>query len=474
MLRRNELRKDHPLQRQAEQWDNTTRDGFIATVIKGDDCDSIKICEQLSKNGVVLWLIDGLQRVTTLDRYKNNMFKLGRNVEFPIIEYQIVKTDENGHIIRNEDGEVLYEIESFDLRGKLYSDLPENLKENFDNYPVDVVKHLDCSDEQIGYHIRRYNHQTSMNATQNAITYMDNTAKYIKAISEDHRFFKDFCDFKTIKKKKGVVEKVVSEAMMGIFCFDHWSKATKKIGMYLNQNVGKAEFDKFSEYLDRLEAITPESASVLFTEKNAVIWFMLFDRFTKLNVHDSNFGNFMTTFIDRLHSKMVDDISFDLLDENKSTKDKWIVKAKLDLLYTLMCDYLDMDEDTEMSDDIDKDTEKYIQEFCESDLMEMTDLTEEDKKDVALKSLVLTHNNSDDALLYSESAKEWLLEVKDYDRLPLQYVIPSLIGFVDWVYAKDYTDSQGISWLTKYVKKNHFTYDVGKNLEGLIAQCNFA
>ena len=49
------------------------------------------------------------------------------------------------------------------------------------------------------------------------------------------------------------------------------------------------------------------------------------------------------------------------------------------MLYTLLCDYLDLTED-EQAKVIDEDTQKYIDEFCESDLMELTDLTEEDLK----------------------------------------------------------------------------------------------
>lgn len=474
MLRRNELRKDHPLQRKVGQWDNATRDGFIATVIKEEDCDSIKICEELTPYGVILWLIDGLQRITTLEKYKNNLFKLGKNIEFPIIEYQVAKVDENGKYVRNEDGELIYDIKSFDLRGKCYSDLPDNLKENFDNYPIDVVKHLDCTNEQVGYHIRRYNHQTSMNTSQNAITYMDSTAKYVKEIADNHRFFKDCCTFTTTKKKKGVVEKIIAESMMGVFCFSNWKKATKQIGIYLNKNVGRNEFEVFTDYLDRLEQIVTEKTGVLFTEKNALIWFMLFDKFNSYSIADTEFEKFLDAFVDELHCKLVGDESFDSLDKNKSTKDKWIIEAKLELLTTLMIDFMGITENTIDFDDIDEDTKKYVEEFCESELMEMTSLTEEDKKNVAMQSLEMTKYVTDAALLYSDSAKDWLLEVKDFDKLPLKYAIPSVIGFVNWVYDKDYTDTQGIEWLNSFVDKKQFTYDVKQNLDGLIAECNFA
>ena len=41
MFKRGELRKDHPLQRKSGRWPNEARDGFIATVIKHEDVDSI-------------------------------------------------------------------------------------------------------------------------------------------------------------------------------------------------------------------------------------------------------------------------------------------------------------------------------------------------------------------------------------------------------------------------------------------------
>ncbi|RAZ93974.1 hypothetical protein DK853_37545, partial [Klebsiella oxytoca] len=59
MFARGELRKDHPLQRKPGRWNHNERSGLIATVLKDEDMDSIKVCEQLSDTGVILWVIDG-------------------------------------------------------------------------------------------------------------------------------------------------------------------------------------------------------------------------------------------------------------------------------------------------------------------------------------------------------------------------------------------------------------------------------
>lgn len=97
-----------------------------------------------------------------------------------MIEYQEVKKDENGKIVKDKDGNTVYEIVSFDLKGKSYAQLPERLKEDFNNCPVEIVKHLDCSDEEVGRHIVRYNSGAKMNVAQKTITYMCNVAKMLK------------------------------------------------------------------------------------------------------------------------------------------------------------------------------------------------------------------------------------------------------------------------------------------------------
>ena len=123
MFGRKELRKNHPQQRKADKWKNDARDGFIATAIKHEDVDSIKICEQLVNDKVILWLIDGLQRLTVLEKYKKGAFKLGKNIESPIVYYK-VPVIKDGKNVLDEYGDPVLEDVEFDLREKGYGDLP--------------------------------------------------------------------------------------------------------------------------------------------------------------------------------------------------------------------------------------------------------------------------------------------------------------------------------------------------------------
>lgn len=345
MIARGDLRDNHPQQRKSGQWDKITRDNFIVTVIKNEDFDPIKICEQLTDKGIVLWLIDGLQRSTTIENYKSGKFKLGRNIDPCTIEYQeAIKVD----------GKTVYQNVSYDLRGKAYKDLPEKLKEDFDNCPVDVRKHLDCTDEEIGRHIIRYNSGRAMVTAQKISAYMYNTAKYVKALS-GHAFFNDCANYSDTKDKNGEIDKVVSETVMGLNFFDSWNKQAQKIGKHLNDNATEEMFNNFGEYLDRLlEVVTPDTGK-LFTPKNALLWFMLFDRFTKSGLSDDKFQLFLENYeglkrvkveveheyeVKKGSGEKTNVLSFSELDACKSTKDKGVILDKLHILETVMNEFL--------------------------------------------------------------------------------------------------------------------------------------
>lgn len=340
MFMRGQLRKDHPLQRKPDQWDKQEKDGLIVTVLKGEDIDSIKVCEQLTEKGVVLWVIDGIQRLTVLNSYQNGTFKLGKSIECPIFQYQRVRTDCKGKILKDGQDNYVYEIVEIDLRGKGYEDLPVELKEKFDNYKIDVVKHLDCSEDEIGYHIRRYNRQRSMNASQYAVTYMDNMAGAVKQISLNHRFFREYDIYTEREISNGTIERIVIESVMCMYHLDHWQKQSRRIGAYLNEFSRKEEFERLSDNLDRLGDIYREEFRPIFTSGESYIWFTLFDRFTALPFSDKDFADFLAAYQGGLCSAGQEAGQFNGIDAKKPMKDKAAVEKRLRFLETQMHEFL--------------------------------------------------------------------------------------------------------------------------------------
>lgn len=470
MISRGDLRNDHPQQRKSGQWENEVRDNFIVTVIQNEDFDPIKICEQLTENGVILWLIDGLQRCTTIEKYKAGDFVLGKNIDPSVIEYQEVKRDEKGKIVKDENGCTMYEIVSCDLRGKSYAQLPERLKEDFDNCPVEVVKHLDCSDKEVGRHIVRYNSGAKMNVAQKTITYMYNVAEDVKKLS-GHAFFSDCVNFSDIKDKNGTIDKIVNETIMGLNFFDRWQRDAKKLGKFLNENAKKDMFENFKSELDRLYNITTPTTGKMFNEKNGVIWFMLFDKFSKSGLSDDMFGNFLNHFEELKDIKVTVEhvrkpkgseetnyLSFTEIDTCNSTKDKGIIEDKLHILETLMNDYLHIEEVIENIEEEDiVDKEETHTTTPEEFIAEMVDLPIEDV--------------SQDIEVYEDT----LVDLEDRTIAPQSRLLDaanklSMLAIIAYSYKHDKDLEE---WMEEYSQKNNMFFpDQRKNYLHMVQALN--
>lgn len=436
MFERGELRKDHPLQRKPGRWSGSDKEGLIASVLKDEDIDSIKVCEQLTNNGVVLWVIDGLQRLTTLNSYLNGGFKLGKNVEFPTVTYQSAKRDAKGNIIKDEYGNYDYELVEYDLRGKFYCDLPIELKEKFNNYKIDMVKHLDCTDEEIGYHIRRYNKQKSMNASENAVTFMDNIAKEVKRVSLNNRFFKNDV-YKEMERNNGTIERIVTESVMCMFHLDKWQKQSRNMGEFLNRNSSKQEFDRLNDNLNRLEAVYDESFGDIFTSKDSFIWFTLFDKFTSYDLPDRSFADFIRSYkADRMWERKFNGESFVDIDKNRSTKDKSVIVRKLEILECLLSGFLKVSSAPAGRDEL----EEFAAKMLEIDAGEL-------------------HEDID---FYIESLDDLTARaVKDGSGILARENRPSLLAMMVYSYKNDVNLDD---WLKEYAAKNdRYIADQKKN-----------
>lgn len=458
-FKRGQINKNHPLQRKPDQWSDEAKSGLAATIIKGEDIDSIKICEQIvSSTEFILWLIDGLQRLTVLESFKNNAFKIKKNLEMPIMYYQGV--DENGKV----------GIIEYDLREKRYRDLPDELKEKFDSYAVDIVKHLDCTDEEIAYHIARYNRQTSMNVNQKNILSAWKIAPEIKKLVSN-RFFADCGNYNPKEDTKEVFNRIVCESIMTMFHLDNWKKA-KQMSIYLNDNATNDEFEMFESELNRLyKIINQDTVGQLFNAKNSFIWFTAFHKFTEFGIEDIRFSDFLEEFQRTLHSKIFTEYeneSFDTYDANKGTKDKKVVKAKLDMLEQLMKEYLHITDTTEDKNDTTSNKEEAHSETDEES-SESEDKNENvsiktENNEVANENMLEQNTGSSDILdfvrktvaddIEVEDIEEYQAFVDAYVRIDstlYQSCTAALIALTAYAYRID-KDEEFAEWLGRYQK----------------------
>ena len=423
-VRNETVKTNHPQQRESGQWTPEYRDGLIGTILKNEDIPYIVICEQITDKGIDNFLIDGIQRITTIYNYRKGLFKLGKKVERPVIEYETNVLDENGKKKRDDDGDLIREIKGCDIRGKGYEDLPRELQEIFDEYQLMEVKHLNCSDEQIGYHLRRYNHARKMGASQNGITYLDKKiAMRVKEITATHTFFKDLGNFTPTEKNNDTLNRVVLESMMSTYFIDCWKSPLRDISSYLNEHLEEEMLTCFEKELDSISAVMTKKAANMFTSKNSFLWFTVYHKFAETGLDAGRFVEFMEEFNNSLHCKKWNGKTFDSMNK-VSTKKKSSIIEKLQLLEVFMREYLSAD---------------VIETESKTDVLKF------------LKTTVNAKVGREDMEFYNDILEDLTLNVDNTSSLLDKCNRPSLIAVVG--YACDH-DLDLDAWIVEFFQSN--------------------
>lgn len=336
------IRFDHPLQRESDQWSPSMKGNLVSDILQGNKLHPLIFAEQIINGVPIIWDLDGKQRCTNAYSYANNGYKVSKNIRRWLIKYQTTKKDENGNDILDENGFPIAVNAEFDIRGKKFSDLPEELRDRFLDYSFNYDQYLNCSEEDIGYHIERYNDGKTMTSPQKGIMKLGTEyAELVKSIS-NMPFFKDMGGYKVSEFKNGAIHRVVVESIMAANYMDKWNKFDEMC-KYIKENSEVSVFDNFEDMVERLEKAVTDDTSDMFDSKDSFLWFGLFARFIKSSDDDKRFIEFMTEFVQSLHSKSINGVSFDNILECKNTKDKGIVTKKMNHLEQLMNEYLEVE-----------------------------------------------------------------------------------------------------------------------------------
>ena len=294
--------------------------------------------------------------------------------------------DEEGHLIKDEDGSILWENREFDIKNKTFEQLPDELKKKFDDYQIRIVFHQNCTMQEISKLVRRYNRNKSMGSNQKALTWIPTYARKIKNIA-NNEFYKNCVTYSKSMRKNGTYEQTVANSVMATFHMDDWKKAPKDRNEYLEQNSSFDEFEKINEYGNRIAKVCDDKFQNVFVFKDILCWIATFHKFTKLGIKDSKFAEFVNALVNDLHSKVIGEWSYDMLDKEPGTSDKKIVQAKINTYTALMMDYLHIDSAETESETIEEENNaeesvlSFVQENADSeatneDVEEYTDLVD--------------------------------------------------------------------------------------------------
>lgn len=372
------------LQREPFQWSKEEVNRYFCRILSNLPIPEIILCEQKKKGLTISHLIDGLQRLSYAEAFKENRIKIGSaGAERHLIQYRDYVLDENGNRVLDEDGLPEYEMKVFDVIGKYYKDLPDELKKRFNNFNINVTKFFDCTDEQIADHIRDYNNHASMNKEQSGLLNVSaDIAVHIKKISQKNSFFKNCGKFTDNNSIKGKRERVVVESLMLLFFRESWRANLDSIYKFVNENASEQQFMKLNSQFNRLELALGDNnkklSEVLFTPTTMPMWIAVFDKFTTYNMEDSRFVDFLNAYNTELKDKNINGVSMaDFKDQQ--TKKKTTITGKIDLLVQLMNEFLHIEQTTENKEVEDSTTVASEKDFVHSVIE--ADITDEDMED---------------------------------------------------------------------------------------------
>ena len=421
------IRNDADVQRKFA-WGNEHINELIVTVLTDDYIPPIILGEDANTQ---LHIVDGGCRSAALNKFRYGNYKITSAIENPVIVYQRKFVD--------DDGNERWEEETFNIKGKTYEKLPEELKDKFDEYQIETVIHESCDSFIISKYIKRYNNHVAMNTDQKAFTYLEKFAGNVHKVLES-KFFNENCVFTNKDKDKGVVERFIVESMMCMNHFDHWRKKVNDNFRYLNENATDAEFNVFSDNLHRLESIITDDIKDIFNKKDSFLFVSLFDKFVDFGMEDEKFAEFLREFKNNIRAerKNAKGLIFDEIDKGVGTKDKAVITDKLVMLEVLMREFLHVDECNE------QECLPTHEEFIAKTLRM-------DKEEI--KAEMSFYNESLDLLLETSVKIDSKLR-NDDNRL-------SLLAMMAYSYKEDMDLDE---WMADYASKNHtYCEDQRKN-----------
>lgn len=339
LMKNEAIRTDQECQRLSNQWNTNMVNELIYTVLTDNYIPPIILGEETISGITRQWIIDGLQRSSSLSLFRYANIKITKNIDEYMVTYQRKVLDESGKPKRDEHGDLVWESVECDIRNKSYEQLPEELQDRFNEYQIEVAIHQNCDTTDISKLVRKYNNHKAMNQAQRAFTYIDVFAREIREITKN-RFFLDVYSSGQKDRINGTFERTVGDMVILCNYPDHYKKDTKQSFKWLNENATIYDFDSLDDFLTRLTGsieTTPE-IKALFNRKNAYIFVAAFKAFTELGRKDKEFGEFLDWFVNGGNEVEIDGITWDMLNNitNCSTRDPGFVHRKLNHLITLM------------------------------------------------------------------------------------------------------------------------------------------
>jgi hypothetical protein len=252
------VRFDHPMQRKPGQWDLDQQSLLIHSVLAGFAVPQAYVLQIFEGDYDSYSVLDGKQRFTTLYDYMHDCFKLSANTPSVNIRRR--------RIIDGEDGQRKQEniVVEYELAGKLFSELNENLKEKMEEKVLSCVMLVDCTDEEIEEQFYRLNNGTPLTKDQKTRVLLgDDLSEFVDKV-EATEFFdakENKSYFTSLQRKRGEIQTCILQTLMLVmdYPFKNFNNdATMEFAKWFRGNHKISDLEYCEELFVKLNMAIPK------------------------------------------------------------------------------------------------------------------------------------------------------------------------------------------------------------------------
>lgn len=241
---------DYPIQRDDGQWDRNQKALLIDTVLNGYFIPDIYIIKDGTEDFSPMSVLDGKQRLTTLQEFANDVFALPNDMD-DVTVTDVSFDDEKNPIITEH---------TYSVKGKKFSKLDPEIQKIFNKYKLEVKLLAGFTDEQIEDQFYRLNNGCTFTKSQKAnVKLGTELAGKIKEI-EECDFFENRAVFTNSQKKRGEIKSCILQSMMLLSGFDYKNFGANEVLRFakqLNENPDYELVERTKELYDKLFCVLP-------------------------------------------------------------------------------------------------------------------------------------------------------------------------------------------------------------------------
>lgn len=383
---------DHPIQRQANQWDGIQQSLLIHSILANYPIPNIYILKSLSINKdekgkpiQIYEVLDGKQRMTSIFDYLDGMYKL--HSETPSI--------------------VLDDVE-YEIGDKYFVDLDDDVQQEILRFKFQLICFEECDDDTVEEIFFRLNNSTPLSKPQKSKARLGvSNAEFIDGILSG-KFFTDICVFSEMQRRKQDDMCTLLQSMLlldnkyfGYIYMSISADEVMKYSTFIKGNYSTEQKNKLNSIIEYLTKAFPIKDKQL-KKINIPMLFLMADEAIKAEVKTSQFREWFTLFINSN------------TDYKQYCSSGSIKRVNTESRISIMCDhfyrYFNING-------VEEDVSSYIEsEIDDSDTLEIS-------IDDGNESIVMDETNLDSDNLNEDS----LVEESSYEPLTYPIEIPKSI-----------------------------------------------